>query len=78
MINLIKNILPNFLIKFLSKLINKYKNPNDPRRFWNNEDLFLKDNYFDSFLDKNTKHKKITFNNQTKPFFLSDKKTRIL
>ena len=70
---LIKKILPNYVIKLLKKVIGKYNNPNDQRRFWNNEDLFLKDNYFDSFLNKKTKCKRITFKNQTKPFFLLNK-----
>ena len=36
-------------------------NPNDPRRFWKDKDLFLKDDFFDGTLDKKTQYKKITY-----------------
>lgn len=75
---LIKNILPNYAIKVLKKIIGIQNNPNDQRRFWNNEDLSLNDDYFDSFLKKKTKCKRITFKNQTKPFFLLNKKIKII
>ena len=77
-LNFIKLILPNFILNLIRWILWKIKaNPNDPRRFWNNKDLSFNDDYFDSVLDKKTQYKKITFNNQTKPFFLSNKKSKI-
>ena len=77
-INLIKLILPNFILNIFSRILNKFKtDPNDPRRFWNNHDLSIKNDYFDGILDQKTEYKKITSNNETKSFFLINKKTRI-
>ena len=77
-LNFIKLILPNSILNLIRWIFWKIKaNPNDPRRFWNNKDLSFNDDYFDSILDKKTQYKKITFNNQTKPFFLSNKKSKI-
>ncbi|OUV60978.1 MAG: hypothetical protein CBC82_07525 [Cellvibrionales bacterium TMED122] len=78
MINLLKLILPNLILNVMRWVLLRVKiNPNDPRRFWKDQDLFLKDDFFDGILDKKTQFKKITYKNQTKPFFLSNKKSKI-
>ncbi len=76
--DVLKKILPKFIIIILKKIFNRiYINPNDPRRFWHNEDLNLRSDYFENILEKKSKFKKITSDNQTKDFFLSDKNLKI-
>ncbi len=74
----LKKILPDFIIIILRKILKKIsQNPNDPRRFWQYEDLNVDNKYFEKLLGKSIKCKKITFQNQTKTFFLSKKNLEI-